>query len=136
MRAMIRLCVAQLALPLAIACVSASASAADAPPARPNFVVLLIDDGGFSDLGVYGGEARTPNIDGLAARGAIFSSYHSSPLCAPSRAMLLTGMDNHRVGLATIPETLPAEQRGKPGYGMHFEPGVQTVAVTKTQPVS
>lgn len=95
---------------------------------RPNFVLLLIDDAGFSDLGSYGGEAHTPNLDALAARGAMFTSYHSSPLCSPSRAMLLTGIDNHRTGVATIPETLPAGQQGKRGYSMHLEEGVQTVA--------
>jgi arylsulfatase A-like enzyme len=95
---------------------------------RPNFVVILADDLAFTDLGAYGGEARTPNLDMLAARGAMFSSYHTSPLCSPSRAMLLTGIDNHRTGVATIPETLPPAQRGKPGYRMHFEQGVETVA--------
>lgn len=98
----------------------------DAPP--PNFVLLLIDDAGFTDLGAYGGEARTPNLDALAARGAMFTNYRTSPLCAPSRAMLLTGMDNHRTGFGTIPETLPKVQEGKPGYSMRLEPGVQTVA--------
>ncbi|PPE74275.1 arylsulfatase [Solimonas fluminis] len=95
---------------------------------RPNFVLLLIDDAAYSDLGAYGGEARTPNIDRLAAQGAVFTQYHSSPLCSPSRAMLLTGVDNHRTGFATIPETLPVEQQGRPGYRMRFEPGVETVA--------
>lgn len=96
---------------------------------RPNFVIILIDDGAFTDLGAYGGEAHTPTIDMLAARGALFTRYHTSPLCSPSRAMILTGIDNHRTGVATIPETLPAAQAGKKGYSMHFEPGVDTVAV-------
>ncbi|MES2884142.1 MAG: sulfatase-like hydrolase/transferase [Pseudomonadota bacterium] len=105
----------------------------EAAPKKPNFVLLLIDDGGFTDLGVYGGEARTPNIDALAQQGAMFTSYHSSPLCSPSRAMLLTGMDNHRTGVGTIPETLPADQQGKRGYSMRLEPGVQTVATRLKQ---
>ncbi|HVK79336.1 MAG TPA: sulfatase-like hydrolase/transferase, partial [Verrucomicrobiae bacterium] len=67
-----------------------------APTERPNIVLILIDDAGFTDLGAYGGEARTTNIDALAQRGVRFSNYHSSPLCSPSRAMLLTGVDNHR----------------------------------------
>lgn len=103
---------------------SAPVSAAD----RPNFVVILIDDGALGDLGAYGGEAHTPNMDMLAARGAMFTEYHTSPLCSPSRAMLLTGIDNHRTGVATIPETLPAGQVGKHGYSMFLEPGVDTVA--------
>lgn len=97
------------------------------PP--PNVVILLVDDAGFMDFGAYGGEARTPNIDALAARGVMFTRYRTSPLCSPSRAMLLTGVDNHRTGVATIPEVLPPEQRGKPGYALHFEPGVETIAV-------
>lgn len=95
---------------------------------KPNFVILLIDDAALMDLGVYGGEARTPHIDALAARGAMFTQYRTSPLCAPSRAMLLTGIDNHRTGVATIPEVLPPEHRGKPGYTMALEPGVMTIA--------
>jgi arylsulfatase/uncharacterized sulfatase len=95
---------------------------------RPNIVVIVADDVGFTDLGAYGGEARTPNIDALAQRGAQFSRYYSSPLCSPSRAMLLTGMDNHRTGHATIVEVLPPELRGRPGYTMRLEPGVVTIA--------
>jgi arylsulfatase A-like enzyme len=110
-------------------CAGIGASAnTPAPLPRPNFVVIVIDDAGFTDLGAYGGEARTPNIDALAQRGAQFSRYYSSPLCSPSRAMLLTGVDNHRTGLATIEEVLPPEHRGQPGYTMHLEPGVTTVA--------
>ncbi len=106
----------------------ALATPALAQAARPNIVLILVDDAGFTDFGAYGGEARTPNIDALAERGARFSSYYTSPLCAPSRAMLLTGVDNHRTGVATIPEVLPPEQRGRPGSSMHLEPGVMTVA--------
>ena len=57
----------------------------DRPSSKPNVVILLIDDAALMDLGVYGGEARTPNIDALAVRGAMFTNYRSSPLCAPSR---------------------------------------------------
>lgn len=104
------------------------ASPAGAQPHKPNFVVMLIDDAAFMDLGIYGGEARTPNIDALATSGAMFTHYYTSPLCSPSRAMLLTGMDNHLTGVATIPEVLPKEHEGKPGYTMRFEPGVVTLA--------
>tara|TARA_R110000868_G_scaffold94569_1_gene260867 strand:+ start:3327 stop:5129 length:1803 start_codon:yes stop_codon:yes gene_type:complete len=96
--------------------------------AKPNVVVLLVDDAALMDFGIYGGEARTPNIDALAGRGAMFTQYRSSPLCAPSRAMLLTGMDNHQNGVATIPEVIPREQAGKPGYTLSLEPGVATLA--------
>ncbi|MBI1261888.1 MAG: sulfatase-like hydrolase/transferase [Rhizobiales bacterium] len=95
---------------------------------RPNFVILLIDDAALMDLGAYGGEAHTPNIDALAAKGVQFTHYRTSPLCAPSRAMLLTGIDNHKTGVATIPEVIPPEQEGKPGYSLSLEPGVETLA--------
>lgn len=106
----------------------ASAQAQETAPARPNFVLILVDDAALMDFGAYGGEARTPNIDRLAAAGTLFTRYRTSPLCAPSRAMLLTGIDNHRNGVATIPEVLPPEHRGKPGYSLRLEPGVSTVA--------
>ena len=116
------------ALLLAAALFSAAPAAAQQTAPRPNIVVIVADDVGFTDLGAYGGEARTPNIDALAQRGAQFSRYYSSPLCSPSRAMLLTGLDNHRTGHATIVEVLPPELRGRPGYTMRLEPGVVTIA--------
>ena len=57
----------------------------------PNVVMILVDDSALMDFGVYGGEAQTPNIDALAARGVMFTQYRTSPLCSPTRAMLLTG---------------------------------------------
>lgn len=102
------------------------AQAQEADP--PNIVIILIDDAALMDIGVYGGEARTPNIDALAARGAMFLQYRTSPLCSPTRAMLLTGLDNHLTGVATIPEVLPKEHKGQPGYSMALEPGVLTLA--------
>jgi arylsulfatase A-like enzyme len=98
------------------------------PATQPNVVLILFDDTGFSDFSSYGGEARMPVIDALAARGAMLTQYRTSPLCSPSRAMLLTGVDNHQTGVATIPEVLPPEHAGKPGYAMHLEPGVTTLA--------
>ena len=62
---------------------------------KPNIVMVLVDDAALMDFGVFGGEAQTPNIDELAARGALFRQHRATPFCAPSRAMLLTGMDNH-----------------------------------------
>jgi arylsulfatase/uncharacterized sulfatase len=115
---------------LLLALLSLRATADDVAPAstKPNIVLILIDDGAFMDLGAFGGEARTPNIDALATSGAMLTNYHTSPLCSPSRAMLLTGIDNHRTGVSTIEEVLPPELAGKPGYTLHLEPGVITVA--------
>ena len=95
---------------------------------KPNIVLMLIDDAALMDLGAFGGEARTPHIDALAASGTMLLNYHTSPLCSPSRAMLLTGVDNHRTGVSTIEEVIPAELAGKPGYSLRLEPGVITVA--------
>jgi arylsulfatase/uncharacterized sulfatase len=94
----------------------------------PNIVVVLVDDAGFMDFGGFGGEARTPSINRIADQGVRFSNYHTSPLCAPSRAMLLTGLDNHLTGVATIPEVLLDSQADNPGYAMRLAPGVETVA--------
>jgi arylsulfatase/uncharacterized sulfatase len=116
------------ALTIGFAASVPGAQVAQAAEGQPNFVVMLIDDAALMDLGAYGGEARTPNIDALAARGAMFTNYRTSPLCAPTRAMLLTGIDNHKTGVATIPEVLPPEHVGKPGYAMALEPGVETLA--------
>ncbi|MFZ5671135.1 MAG: sulfatase-like hydrolase/transferase [Pseudomonadota bacterium] len=120
-------------LGLALAALVAAAPALAAPSAaaparRPNIVMIVVDDAALMDFGAFGGEARTPNIDRLARQGAMFTAYHTSPLCSPSRAMLLTGLDNHRAGVATIEEILPASQKDKPGYGLSFAPGVWTVA--------
>ena len=95
---------------------------------RPNIVVVLVDDAALMDFGAFGGEASTPNIDALARRGTLFRQHRATPFCAPSRAMLLTGMDNHLAGLGTIREVLPPEHRGQPGYTMALEPGVETIA--------
>lgn len=113
---------------LACALVAGTAWARDSATARPNVVVIVVDDAGFMDFGPYGGEAATPALDALARRGAMLTRYHTSPLCSPSRAMLLTGLSNHRAGVATIPEVLPPEHKGKPGYSLHLEPGAVTVA--------
>ncbi|MEL6258069.1 MAG: arylsulfatase [Pseudomonadota bacterium] len=111
---------------LVAACLAASANAQQTRTA-PNVVIILVDDAALMDFGVYGGEARTPNIDALAARGAMFTQYRTSTLCSPTRAMLLTGLVNHQTGVATIPEVLPKEHKGQPGYTMSLEPGVLTL---------
>jgi arylsulfatase len=104
------------------------AASALAQDVRPNVLVVLVDDAAFMDFGAYGGEARTPVIDALAARGALFVQHRTTPLCAPSRAMLLTGLDAHQAGVATIPEVIPPEHVGQPGYTLALEPGVTTMA--------
>jgi arylsulfatase len=68
-------------------------------PKQPNILLLVADDLGYADLGCYGGDIETPNIDKLAQNGIRFSRFHTSPLCAPTRAMLLSGNDNHIAGM-------------------------------------
>ena len=103
------------------------AAPGSAQPAS-NIVLIVVDDAALMDFGAYGGEAQTPNIDALAQRGALFTQYRTSPLCAPSRAMLLTGLNNHQTGVASIPEILPRDHKGQPGYLMQLAPGVETIA--------
>ncbi|MEL6567669.1 MAG: arylsulfatase [Pseudomonadota bacterium] len=98
------------------------------PTAPPNILVVLFDDVGFTGFGAYGGDARTPNIDALAQSGTLFSRYYSSPFCGPSRAMLLTGLDNHQTGMGTLVETVTPEQRVLPGYSMIWEDDQETIA--------
>lgn len=71
-------------------------------PNSPNVVLLLLDDVGFSSLGCYGSEIPTPNIDGLAGRGLQYTNFHTTALCSPTRASLLTGRNHHSVGMSII----------------------------------
>jgi arylsulfatase len=94
---------------------------------RPNFLVIVADDLGFSDLGAFGGEIRTPNLDALALQGLRFTDFHTAPACSPTRAMLLTGTDHHIAGLGTLDEVASRKQRGKPGYEGYLNDRVVTV---------
>lgn len=99
-----------------------------APPSRPNIVLLLADDWGFSDVGAFGGEIATPHLDELARRGVRFSNFHVSASCSPTRSMLLTGVDNHRNGVGNMRESIPQAHVGKPGYLSVLDTNVVTVA--------
>ncbi len=67
---------------------------------RANILLIVADDLGYADLGAYGSSIRTPNIDALAADGVLFTHFHTAPMCAPTRAMLLSGNNNHVAGMA------------------------------------
>lgn len=95
---------------------------------RPNIVLLLADDWGFSDVGAFGGEIATPNLDDLARRGVRFSNFHVAASCSPTRAMLLTGVDNHRNGIGNMRETIPQAHLGRPGYLGVLDTNVVSVA--------
>jgi len=103
-------------------------SPAAAQTSRPNIVFILADDLGFTDTGPYGSEIKTPAISALAANGLRFSNYHTAGSCAPSRAMLLTGVDSHRAGVPNIPEMLPPEQTQYPNYRGVLGQNIVTIA--------
>ena len=95
---------------------------------RPNVVLILADDLGFTDISPFGGEIDTPSIARLAAQGLSFSNYHTAGSCAPARAMLLTGVDSHRNGVPNIPEALPPEQLEYDNYQGVLNDKVVTLA--------
>ncbi|WP_396179747.1 sulfatase-like hydrolase/transferase, partial [Flavobacterium sp.] len=96
---------------------------------RPNIVVILGDDLGYSDMGMFGSEIKTPNLDALAANGTRFTNYYTQPSCSPTRSMLLTGQDTHINGLGAMDEWTAPNQMGKAGY----EGNVSTSLVTMPQ---
>lgn len=95
---------------------------------RPNLLVIVADDLGYSDLGAFGGEIRTPNLDKLALNGIRLAGFHTAPTCSPTRSMLLSGTDNHRAGLGTMAEMIRPNQQGKPGYEGYLRSDVATLA--------
>jgi arylsulfatase len=95
-----------------------------APQDAPNVVLMLVDDMGFSDIGPFGGEISTPHLDRLAEVGYRFTNYHTPPVCSPARAGLLTGLNPHRVGFASVAHADP----GYPGYALQLADDVPTIA--------
>lgn len=96
-----------------------AAATVRAPQAqRPNILLILADDLGYSDLGAFGGEIPTPNLDALAAQSRLLTSHYVAPTCSPTRAMLMSGTDNHQAGLGSMGELVGAAPplQGKPGY--------------------
>ena len=78
---------------------TAAGALAATPPRRPNIILILADDLGYSDLGCYGGEIRTPNLDRLAQRGIRFTHFYNAARCCPSRASIMTGLYPHQAGI-------------------------------------
>ena len=93
------------------------------PPGAPNVIIVLLDDLGYSDIGPFGSEIRTPALDAVAARGVCLTNYHTAPLCSPARAALLTGLNPHRAGFATV----ASRDIGFPGYAMELAEDVLTL---------
>ena len=122
LRSRIRLLRAAIALAMSVVLpVHAAAS-------RPNIVVIVADDWGFTDVGAFGGEIPTPHLDRLATRGVRFTNFHAAASCSPSRAMLLTGVEHHRAGIGNLAESMPPAHRGRPGYLGALAPNVVTIA--------
>ena len=105
--------------------------AADAEPKRPNIVVILADDLGYSDLGCYGSEIRTPTLDALAAGGVRFTQFYNAGRCCPSRASLLTGLHPHQAGVGAMIDDYAKAVRGRlnsPAYQDHLSASCVTIA--------
>ncbi len=102
---------------------SASIGLAVQQQKRPNILLIVADDLGYSDLGCFGGEIETPNIDTLASNGVRFSQFYSTARCCPSRASILTGQYPHRVGIGHMVTDL-----GHPGYRGRLSENAATIA--------
>lgn len=122
---MIRRSVVLTSLVLTLNLVTQSALAAKT---RPNILLIVVDDMGYSDLGAFGGEIKTPNIDSLATAGVKFTDFYVGPTCSPTRSMLMSGNDNHIAGLGNMSEALTPNQVGQPGYEGYLNDRVVSVA--------
>ena len=95
-----------------------------APDGAPNILVMLCDDLGYADLGCYGSEIDTPHLDRLAGEGLRYTNFHVNPMCSPTRASLLTGLNPHLAGVATVCHSDP----GYPGYSAAIRDDAVTMA--------
>lgn len=95
----------------------------NAETSKPNIVVILADDMGFSDLGCYGGEIETPQLDALATNGLRFTNFYNAARCCPTRASLLTGLYSHQAGVGHM-----VENRGVPSYQGYLNDRCVTLA--------
>lgn len=117
-----------------LAAALAACSAVKAPPAelahapkRPNILYIMADDLGYSDIGAFGGEIDTPNLDALARTGRLLTNHHTGTVCAITRAMLISGTDHHLVGEGTMGEPRD-ERKGLPGYEGYLNDSALSVA--------
>ena len=85
---------------------------------QPNFLLIVADDLGYSDFTPFGGEIPTPALQALAERGVRMGSFYTAPTCSPARAMLFSGVDNHKAGIGTMREVLDRfpDLQNQPGY--------------------
>jgi len=102
-------------------------SSAQTEVKRPNIVVILADDMGYSDMGMFGSEIKTPNLDALASNGVRFTNFYTHASCSPTRSMLLTGQDTHINGLGAMDEWTAPNQMGKEGYEGYLSTNLVTL---------
>lgn len=95
---------------------------------RPNILLIIADDLGYSDIGAFGSEIRTPRIDELARNGTSFTNFHVHSNCSPTRSMLFSGVDSHRAGLGTMQGYQTENQAGKRGYEGYLNADVVSFA--------
>jgi arylsulfatase len=124
------ICAAAFALS---ACGSSDAPQASADSvaagARPNVLIILADDVGYSDISAFGSEIQTPNLDALARTGQLLTNFHTTPLCATSRVELLTGADHHLVGMGEMGSMkLLYAGANNPNYAGEFDPRGLSIA--------
>ena len=113
---------------LALSCFLLSLAHADEATVRPNVVLIVADDMGYSDIGAFGSEIATPHLDTLAASGVKLTNFHAAPTCSPTRSMLLTGTDNHTAGVGAMAEVPRPELAGRYGYEGKITDRVATIA--------
>lgn len=114
-------------LPVLLCCLSGQAHAA----AKPNIILILADDMGFSDIGSYGGEIPTPHLDALAKQGLRYTQFYNAARCCPTRASLLTGLYPHQAGVGHMIDEYAAARRASfhsPTYSDHLKPQTPTIS--------
>ncbi len=104
-------------------------SACTSDDIQPNILLIVVDDMGFTDIGAFGSEIRTPNLDRIAYDGVRLTNFHAAPTCAPTRSMLLSGSDNHKAGMGSqfgpnAYKDFPVDQFG---YERSLHPRVATL---------
>ena len=106
-----------------IGTVAAGVTAASAASSKPNIIVILADDMGFCDIGCYGSEISTPNLDALAKSGVRSTHFRNTARCCPTRAALLTGVYSHQAGVGHM-----VNDYGVPGYRGELSRNAVTIA--------
>jgi len=114
-------------LAMVVVCAVPVMAYAEDAPRRPNIVIILADDMGFADMGAFGSEIKTPNLDALAKDGVRFTNFYTHASCSPTRSMLLSGVDTHLNGLGNMDEWTAPNQSGVPGYEGYLNKQVLTL---------